>query len=52
MNPAFRARYDRVRAINAEGAAVVLPNARPTRAGLPLFEEIARWIRHFERATA
>jgi HEXXH motif-containing protein len=45
--PSFADRYARVRAINAEGAAVVLDNGRPTRAGAGVLDEIRRWDAHY-----
>lgn len=47
VNPAFIARFEAIKTINREGAEV-LRNARPTVIGTALFEEIARWIDHFE----
>ena len=48
VSPSFLRRYADVRRINAEGADVVLTHAKPTPAGRPLFDEIRRWIRHYE----
>jgi HEXXH motif-containing protein len=44
----FPERFARIRAINREGAAVVLESAAPTRAGAELLAEIRRWIDHFD----
>ncbi len=49
QNPAFVARFAKVRQINAEGAEVVLTNGRPTRMGKPLLEEIRRWDAYYGR---
>lgn len=46
-SPSFLARYERVKAINAEGNAVVLGNGRPTRVGAGLFDELRRWDAHY-----
>lgn len=47
QNPAFLARFARIRQINAEGADVVLGNGRPTEMGKPLLEEIRRWDEYY-----
>lgn len=46
--PSFQARYDAIRAINREAAAVLLENARPTPIGRAVLDEIQRWSRHFD----
>jgi HEXXH motif-containing protein len=46
--PTFQARYDAIRAINREAAAVLLENARPTPIGRAVLDEIQRWSRHFD----
>jgi len=43
----LRGRFEAIRRINHEGAAVLLPNAKPTSLGAELLAEIARWDAHF-----
>jgi HEXXH motif-containing protein len=43
----FAERYRQIIALNHEGASVVLENAKPTRAGRAVLDEIARWDAHF-----
>jgi HEXXH motif-containing protein len=43
----FRERFDRICAMNREGADVVLRHGRPTRIGEGLMEEISRWMDHY-----
>ena len=45
----FRARFAAIRAINREGAAVVLREGRPAAAGRALLDEIRRLDQHFAR---
>lgn len=47
QKPGFAERFARIRQINAEGAAVVLTNGRPTEAGAALLDEIRRWDAYF-----
>lgn len=49
-NPAFLARYEKLKQINAEGAEVVLQNGRPTAIGKPLMAEIRRWDEYYRAA--
>lgn len=49
-NPAFLGRYEKIKQINAEGAAVVLQNGRPTAIGKPLMDEIRRWDEYYRAA--
>lgn len=46
-NPAFLARYEKIKQINAEGADVVLKNGRCTALGKPLLDEIRRWDEYY-----
>ncbi len=41
------ARFERVKEVNREGAAVLLAHARPTPFGRALLDEIERWRDHF-----
>lgn len=50
-NPAFLARFAKIRQINAEGASVVLENGRPTEVGKALLDEIRRWDGYYARYT-
>ncbi len=45
----FRARFAAIRAINREGAELVLREGRPTTVGRPLLDEIRRLDQHFAR---
>lgn len=47
-SPAFTERFARIRAINREGAEVLLRHGRPTAVGRGIMEEIARWIDHYK----
>lgn len=49
QNPAFHARFAKVRQINAEGAQVVLGNGKPTEIGRTLLDEIRRWDAHYAK---
>ena len=44
---AFSARFAEIRAINREGAEVLLRHGRPTPVGQGIMEEIARWIERY-----
>lgn len=46
-NPAFLARYEKIKQINAEGADVVLKNGRCTAIGKPLLAEIRKWDEYY-----
>jgi HEXXH motif-containing protein len=48
-DPSFAGRFDRICAINREGADVLLRHGRPTPIGRGVLEEIARWTDHFSR---
>jgi HEXXH motif-containing protein len=43
----FQARFEEIRRINREGAALLLEHARPTRVGAGVLDEIRRWGDHF-----
>ena len=43
----LEARFRDVVRVNREGMSVLLPNARPTRVGQGLLDELARWDAHF-----
>lgn len=45
--PDFLRRYEQVKTVNRNGAAVVLPNAKPTAVGAGLFDEMRRWDEHY-----
>ena len=45
--PGFEQRFADVRKINAEGAAVVLENGKPTEIGRGVLDEIRRWDAYF-----
>ena len=47
--PDFLRRFEQVKKVNRDGAAVVLPNARPTPIGAGLFDEMRRWDEHYAR---
>lgn len=47
QSASFLARFAKVKAINAEGNAVVLGHGRPTRVGAGLFDELRRWDAHY-----
>jgi HEXXH motif-containing protein len=47
-SPDFLRRYEQVKKVNREGAAVVLEHARPTIVGRGLFDEMRRWDAHFK----
>jgi HEXXH motif-containing protein len=47
QNAAFLARFEQIKQINAEGAAVVLENGRPTTIGKTLLGEIRQWDDYF-----
>ncbi len=49
QSASFLERFERIRAINSEGASVVLEHARPTRVGQGLIDEIRRWDAHYAR---
>jgi HEXXH motif-containing protein len=46
-SPDFLRRYEQVKKVNRDGAAVVLGNGRPTAVGAGLFDEMRRWDEHF-----
>jgi HEXXH motif-containing protein len=46
-SPDFLRRFEQVKKVNREGAAVVLGNGRPTAVGKGLFDEMRRWDAHF-----
>lgn len=46
-NPDFLRRYEQVKTVNREGAAVVLGHGRPTAVGQGLLDEMRRWNEHF-----
>jgi HEXXH motif-containing protein len=46
-NASFTRRFARIRAINREGAEVVLTHGKPTAIGQGLLDEIRRWDNHF-----
>ena len=48
----FRDRYAAIRAINREGAELVLDKGKPTEVGRALFEEIRRWDGHYRGVDA
>jgi HEXXH motif-containing protein len=47
QNAAFLARFEQIKQINAEGAAVVLENGRPTTIGKTLLGEIRQWDEYY-----
>ena len=46
-SPDFLRRFEQVKKVNREGAAVVLGHGRPTAVGRGLFDEMRRWDEHF-----
>ncbi len=48
--PDFLRRFEQVKRVNREGAAVVLEHAKPTTIGAGLFEEMRRWDGHYAQA--
>lgn len=48
--PDFLRRFEQVKRVNREGAAVVLEHARPTLIGRGLFDEMRRWDAHYAQA--
>ncbi|EYF06558.1 aKG-HExxH-type peptide beta-hydroxylase [Chondromyces apiculatus] len=49
QHPSFAARFAQIRAINREGAEVLLAHAKPTPVGRGLIDEIRQWHDHFSR---
>jgi HEXXH motif-containing protein len=45
--PDFLRRFEQVKKVNRDGAAVVLANAKPTPVGAGLFDEMRRWDEHY-----
>lgn len=45
--PDFLRRFEQVKRVNREGAAVVLEHAKPTVIGRGLFDEMRRWDAHY-----
>ncbi len=50
--PDFLRRFEQVKRVNREGAAVVLEHARPTAVGRGLFDEMRRWDDHYGARSA
>jgi hypothetical protein len=48
--PDFLRRFEQVKKVNRDGAAVVLANAKPTPIGVGLFDEMRRWDEHYARS--
>jgi HEXXH motif-containing protein len=48
--PDFLRRFEQVKKVNRDGAAVVLANAKPTPIGTGLFDEMRRWDEHYARS--
>ena len=46
----FLRRFEQVKRVNREGAAVVLEHARPILIGRGLFDEMRRWDAHYAQA--
>ena len=50
--PDFLRRFEQVKKVNRDGAAVVLSNAKPTAIGVGLFDEMRRWDEHYARSAS
>ncbi|HSN96653.1 MAG TPA: HEXXH motif-containing putative peptide modification protein, partial [Candidatus Nanopelagicales bacterium] len=49
QNAAFSRRFEQIKAINGEGAEVLLAHARPTRVGRGVLDEIRRWSDYYDK---
>lgn len=48
-SPDFKRRFEQIRKVNCDGAAVVLGNGRPTPVGRGLLDEMRRWDDYFAK---